>query len=162
MGNGDTLYEPEEAIEAGDVESMLLEEGIPCSVLRKQDTAYPGIADAGAGWGAILVGEEDLELAQERLADFLEAEIDAPALGPYREGSAEDEIGATSGEPYETLAERTRKGVRWVVQLGSKAAARGHTPPFRPLGAAPTYGPPRVETLVLSEGYADVRARKNR
>ncbi|MDH5490582.1 MAG: hypothetical protein OEY14_01270, partial [Myxococcales bacterium] len=64
-------------------------------------------------WGAILVAEEDLERAQELLADFLEAEVEPPVLGPYRTEAHEDKgVGA-----YESLHARTRRGARALLLL---------------------------------------------
>jgi len=76
---------------------------------------------------------------------------------PLRDPRSLDELRVNLGRIFWVGSSRPRG-----QQLGSEAAARGRTPPFRPLGAALAHGPPPVEGPRLARqgrgGRAGARA----
>ena len=68
------LYAPDDEVEARAIEALLRDAGVRFSIRANADTAYPGVLDMGRGWGEIRVHPDDLEDAQNLVADWLESE----------------------------------------------------------------------------------------
>lgn len=67
------LIKPENAAEAGALQSLLQEHGIQSQVISYHDTAYDGLFQKQYGWGVIRVQEADFIRAKEIVREWKES-----------------------------------------------------------------------------------------
>ena len=70
MKKRDDRIELENHIEAVRFESIMEQEGIPCSVISRHSTVYDGIFQLQSGWGFAEVPPEYREKAEELLLEY--------------------------------------------------------------------------------------------